>query len=148
MHPRGPCAGANNIDADPLFVDADGADNIVGTGDDDLHVWPGSPCIDAGDPSFLPGPPPADTDIDGQPRIMACFVDMGADEIAAGDPNSGDMDASGAVELPDVGLFVNTLLGDGSAADVCVADMNNDGMADGLDTQSFLDCLLAGAVCP
>ena len=39
--------GGGNINADPLFVDDDGADNITGTLDDDLRLLPGSPCIDA-----------------------------------------------------------------------------------------------------
>jgi len=41
-------SGGNNIDADPLFVDAAGADTTVGTDDDDLRLSAGSPCIDAG----------------------------------------------------------------------------------------------------
>jgi hypothetical protein len=40
--------GGGNIDMDPLFVDADGDDNIYGTEDDDLRLSPGSPCIGAG----------------------------------------------------------------------------------------------------
>ncbi len=45
----------NNIDADPLFADADGVDNVAGTLDDDLSLMMGSPAIDAGsnvDPNF------------------------------------------------------------------------------------------------
>ena len=42
-------AGTGNIDADPLFEDANGADDIMGTADDNLRLSPGSPCIDAGD---------------------------------------------------------------------------------------------------
>ncbi len=49
-------AGANHIDADPLFVDADSGD---------YRLLPNSPAIDAGDnAAVLPG----DTDIDGCPR--------------------------------------------------------------------------------
>ena len=33
--------GGGNIDADPLFVDADGADDTVGTPDDDLRLSAG-----------------------------------------------------------------------------------------------------------
>ena len=40
---------AGNIEADPLFADADGPDDVPGTEDDDLSLLAGSPCIDAGD---------------------------------------------------------------------------------------------------
>lgn len=39
-----------NTDADPLFVDPDGLDNIPGNEDDDFHLQHGSPVIDKGDP--------------------------------------------------------------------------------------------------
>ena len=64
-------AGAGNIDADPLF-----ADPLTG----DYHLLTGSPCIDAGDPAFAPGP--QDKDVDGQDRVQHCRVDMGVDETA------------------------------------------------------------------
>jgi hypothetical protein len=40
--------GGGNIDVDPLFVDADGPDNTIGTEDDNLRLSEGSPCIDSG----------------------------------------------------------------------------------------------------
>jgi Leucine Rich Repeat (LRR) protein/parallel beta helix pectate lyase-like protein/thrombospondin type 3 repeat protein len=40
----------NNIEEDPLFVDPDGPDDIIGTKDDNLHLRPESPGIDSGDP--------------------------------------------------------------------------------------------------
>src|SRR5205085_12309971 len=57
-----------NISADPRF-----ASRRYG----DLHVQPDSPCVDAGDGSALSA---GATDIDGQPRILAGGVDIGADE--------------------------------------------------------------------
>jgi cysteine-rich repeat protein len=57
-------AGAGNINADPVFVD-------LGAGD--LHLQPGSPCIDTGDPA---GTWP--TDLEGNPRQGT--ADMGAFE--------------------------------------------------------------------
>ncbi|MBL9031791.1 MAG: hypothetical protein JNM80_08795 [Phycisphaerae bacterium] len=41
-------------DPDPLFVDADGANNIVGDFDDDCRLRQASPCIDAADASVIP----------------------------------------------------------------------------------------------
>ena len=57
----------NNIDEDPLFVDAEAGD---------LSLLPDSPCIDAGDPN---APDVPDTDIFGNPRVPP--PDMGAVEF-------------------------------------------------------------------
>ncbi|MGB2807728.1 MAG: right-handed parallel beta-helix repeat-containing protein [Sedimentisphaerales bacterium] len=70
--------GTGNIGSDPLFVDADGIDNIVGTDDDNLRLLVGSPCIDAGDNSVVT----VTTDLDDNPRIMGNAVDMGAYEAS------------------------------------------------------------------
>jgi len=59
---------------------------------------------------------------------------------------SGDLNGNGAVEPTDIPLFTNVLLGIDPQG-VSLADMNNDGVANGLDTPPFLDCILAG-VCP
>jgi hypothetical protein len=75
---RGGWSGQGNINTDPLFVDTDGADNIVGTEDDDLRLSLGSPCIDAGDNSEIPQS--VVTDLGGNPRIVNGIVDMGAYE--------------------------------------------------------------------
>ncbi|MHC4477483.1 MAG: hypothetical protein ACYTEL_17685 [Planctomycetota bacterium] len=60
----GGLGGDGNHGDNPLFVDADGADDIVGTQDDNLRVWGGSPCIDAGDNTAVPADI-ADLDNDG-----------------------------------------------------------------------------------
>jgi len=78
-------SGTGNIDADPLFVDADGLDNIPGTTDDNLHLMYNSPCIDAGDPNYYDLA--NTTDLDGYRRTIDgdCddteIVDMGAYEF-------------------------------------------------------------------
>ncbi|MCP4709636.1 MAG: hypothetical protein GY869_13500 [Planctomycetes bacterium] len=76
--------GADNIDADPLFVDADGGDNTYGTADDDVRLAPGSLGIEGGANSFVPGG--IRTDMEGNGRILdsdgdgTFTVDMGAFE--------------------------------------------------------------------
>ncbi|MCD4669811.1 MAG: right-handed parallel beta-helix repeat-containing protein, partial [Actinomycetia bacterium] len=70
--------GTGNIVTDPLFVDADGADNVFGTADDDLHIENDSPCIDAGDNAVVPSS--LTMDFEGAIRIQEDTVDMGADE--------------------------------------------------------------------
>ncbi|TKJ35763.1 MAG: hypothetical protein CEE38_14245 [Planctomycetes bacterium B3_Pla] len=81
---QGGWLGEGNIDAEPLFVDADGADDLVGTEDDDLRLSPGSPCIDAGDNSAIPAS--MVVDLDGNPRIINGIVDMGAYELGMAPP--------------------------------------------------------------
>jgi len=91
---QGGYAGQHNINRNPLFADADGADNITGNIDDDLHLLAGSPCLDAGSNLLVPADA-ADLDgdgnleeripiaADGKPRFVddACSADTGA-----GDP--------------------------------------------------------------
>jgi predicted outer membrane repeat protein len=50
--------GNGNLDANPGFKNPAGVDRVVGTEDDDLHLPPGSPCVDAGDNASVP------TDVD------------------------------------------------------------------------------------
>ncbi len=77
--------GGYNIDDDPMFVRPphDGGDGWgVGNNDDfgDLHLNSTSPCINAGRCTYYTDP--NQFDIDGQPRVMARCVDMGADEFS------------------------------------------------------------------
>ena len=76
---QGDWPGEGNIDADPLFVDPDGPDNIPGTEDDNLRLSLISPCVDGGDPGYVPGPD--EIDLDGNPRIVSGRIDMGAYEF-------------------------------------------------------------------
>jgi parallel beta-helix repeat protein/predicted outer membrane repeat protein len=77
----GHLGGLGNHGEDPLFVDADGDDNIAGTEDDNLHLLPDSPCIDAGDPDYVAEP--NEKDLDGNPRVINGRIDMGAYEYSA-----------------------------------------------------------------
>jgi len=85
----GTLGGVGNFGADPLFVDADGADNIPGTEDDDLRLAASSPCIDAGDNEGVPGE--ITTDLLGNPR----FIDA---------PDTADT-GNGAAPIVDMGAF-------------------------------------------
>ncbi|MCK4343343.1 MAG: right-handed parallel beta-helix repeat-containing protein [Phycisphaerae bacterium] len=80
---QGGWSGTGNIPGDPLFVDPDGPDDIPGTADDNLRLSDGSPCINTGDPGFVPEP--AETDLDGHARVLCDRVDMGAYEFGIGD---------------------------------------------------------------
>lgn len=68
-----------DVDADPRFQDALGADGIAGTLDDNLRLTLTSPCIDTGYNEFLPEE--VMTDLAGQARIVNTIVDMGAHEF-------------------------------------------------------------------
>ncbi len=135
-------SGAGNIgglpEHNPLYADADGQDDVPGTEDDDLHVLPGSPCINTGS-NAVPNLP--ETDLDGHVRVLCDTVDMGAYEFGIGDyqcdedvdlddfatweacmtgPNSGpylegcevfDFEYDGDVDLADVAQFQVTFEG-------------------------------------
>jgi parallel beta-helix repeat protein len=62
--------GQGNIDADPCFVNTDV---------NDYRLLGGSPCIDTGDPNYIPEP--SETDLDGNPRVLNGRIDMGAYEF-------------------------------------------------------------------
>jgi hypothetical protein len=61
--------GTGNINSDPFFV-------YPGNGN--YHLSASSPCIDAGDPSYISG---GETDIDGDARVLNGRIDIGADEF-------------------------------------------------------------------
>jgi len=71
-------AGEHNIEVEPLFVDADGHDNVFGTRDDNLRLSGNSFCVNAGNNSAVPAS--VVTDLDGKARITHGIVDMGAYE--------------------------------------------------------------------
>ncbi|MGA1875297.1 MAG: LamG-like jellyroll fold domain-containing protein, partial [bacterium] len=93
---QGGYSGEGNIDADPQFA--------LG---DDPHLTAGSPCIDAGDPSFIAEP--NETDLDGKSRVLdgdndgIPVVDMGAYEFAC--TYIGDFDGQCDVDMADYAIF-------------------------------------------
>ncbi len=110
--------GTGNINADPLFVDADGPDDNPATfADNNVRLSFGSPCIDAGDSSALPIG--VVTDLDGNPRqldepftidtgVGFPTVDMGAYEFdfskACQLMNKGDLNCDGIINIFDFAI--------------------------------------------
>ena len=104
--PIDPAAFPGSIESDPLFLDVNGADNILGTSDDDPRLSGGSPCIDAGDNTAVPAA--STQDILGNPRFRddpatadsgkgtAPIVDMGAYEFVGTTTASLVIDAGAA----------------------------------------------------
>jgi len=109
-----------NIDADPAFLRLpdDGGDGWGNANDDfgNLHLGPGSPCIDAANNAYVPAG--VTTDLDGAPRFhddpktpdtgsgSPPVVDMGCYEFRL-----GDCDNSGQVTLADVAGAMSCLQG-------------------------------------
>ena len=135
----GAFGGVGNHGHDPLFVDADGVDDVPGNEDDDLHLAAGSPGINAGDPAFTPEP--GETDLSGDARLQGCRVDLGAYESNAAQLN-GDFDGDGDFDLADFTSFQKCFEAvaadsDWSGACVCVFDFDGSGDVDLLDYAAF-----------
>jgi Right handed beta helix region len=90
-------AGNDNINADPMFIDA-----MLG----DYRISANSPCSDTGDPAFVPAAGAAD--LDGHPRVLCGQVDMGAYETGMGDADCND-----AVDLDDFDQRIDCVTGPG-----------------------------------
>ncbi|MCG8405064.1 MAG: hypothetical protein MI923_07705 [Phycisphaerales bacterium] len=142
----GDLGGAGNLGDDPMFVDADGPDNIIGTEDDNLHLRFDSPCVDAGDndadtDGFMPGVQPLpEFDLDGNPRFAddpdtpdtgnpgaagPPIVDMGAYE----GPQQGFVVDAEALDVPEGGTatFTVALAGDpGEEVSVAISRVSGD----------------------
>lgn len=134
-----PTGTNGNISADPLFLQnaAPGLDGVWGTTDDegDLHLRPGSLCIDAGW-NQAPGLPA--TDLDGNPRVFRATVDMGAFEFIP-----GDFDHDADVDLIDFLHFQACFNGPNRAytePGCADADLDNDNDVDLIDFLSFQAC--------
>ena len=144
-----PMASIGNFDLDPRFVDP-GVWDDMGTPDfifddvyipGDYHLMPDSPCIDAGNPEFVPDA--GATDIDGEARVQSCRVDIGADEFTQDDiAVPGDFDGDGFVSIADVPEFLSVALGP-VGSHVCQGDLTGDSRFDGRDIAA-LTALLNG----
>lgn len=146
--------GAGNIDADPFFVDPDGADNDPSSWEDnDFRLMPGSPAIDAGNSNAVSD----DTlDLDGAPRFVddpgmpddgvlfgGLVVDMGAYEFQ-GETCFGSIDGDADIDLADLaGLLAN--YGATSGAVYTDGDLDRDEDVDLSDLATLLS--VYGGVC-
>ena len=80
--------GPGNVDVDPCFTCVgywEPNENPVDPNDDfwvegDYHMLSDSPCIDTGDPNYIPEP--NEMDLDGRPRVINGRIDMGAYEYS------------------------------------------------------------------
>lgn len=142
--------GDNSFAADPLFVDVNGADNVLATLDDDLSLGTGSPAIDRGrnaalaesgqgtggdleDKSrFRDDPDAPDLGV-GTPPL----VDLGALERQA--RCAADVNADGFVNGDDYDAFAEAFDSGGLGA-----DFNGDGFVNGDDYDAFAEHFEAG----
>ena len=107
-----------NLDINPSFIDADGADNVVGTEDDDLRISAGSPAIDSGNTVAVAGNV-GGTDAHGNPRLVddpatanggvsafGLSIDRGAFEFGAEPASScaSDIVSSASFQPPSDGV--------------------------------------------
>ncbi|MEZ6242532.1 MAG: right-handed parallel beta-helix repeat-containing protein [Phycisphaerales bacterium] len=152
-----PPSGFGAFDADPLFVDLDGPDDMPGTPDDDVRLTPGSPAIDAGDstvpssvlhtdiygaPRYVDDPDTADT---GVPDGANAVVDLGAAEYQVAPPECNDADLAepyGTLDFSDVLAFLTAFASMDPAADLA-PEM---GVWDFSDVLAFL--IAFGGGCP
>ncbi len=109
--------GSGNIAVDPQFFDP---------ASEDLHLGSQSPCINTGDPDFVPAT--GETDIDGDPRVVYGRVDIGADEYYDNDCNDNG--------IPDDQDILNGTSQDCNAngiPDECESDCNSNDVPDSCD---------------
>ncbi len=112
---EGGCAGTGVLNVDPALLP-------------NGRLSPNSPCINAGDPAFVPAA--GELDLDGQPRVIANRVDIGADEFAT----PGDINADGSVDVVDLLYFVASWgLTSGDLGYDARCDFNGDGSVDVVD---------------
>jgi hypothetical protein len=153
---------SGNMDADPCFVEAgywvDACDvNIVVEPNDpnavwvegDYHLLQTSPCIDTGDPNFIPEP--NEKDLDGNPRVVDgdndgnSVVDMGAYEVQLLEPDeliAQLLEEIGELELPSG--IENSLMAKLEAALGAMEDENENNDAAAINTLgAFINALEA-----
>jgi len=117
---KGGYVGEGNIDADPCFVQL-GYWDVNGVWvEGDYHLVAGSPCIDAGEPNYVPEL--NETDLDGNPRIMGLAIDMGAYESPV--PAEVDIEPN-TLNLQGKGRWINCYIRLPKEYDVADIDPNS-----------------------
>jgi len=101
--------GDGNIDTDPRFRDPAGADEVVGTVDDDFALRAGSTCIDAGDNTAVS----ADTDdLDLDDNLLERIpLDLAGQARFVDDPDTADTGVADEPAYPkivDIGAYEYT----------------------------------------
>jgi hypothetical protein len=161
-----PAEGALNSGVNPLFVDLDGPDNLLGTIDDDCGVADDSPAIDSGIvAAVLSDECDADGDGDtqefnphdvlGAPRFASVWAGSGCGSFALVDrgarekpgrgavPRRGDATSDGLVDGADLAVYLAAWA---SPTDPCdPVDVQRNGYVDLYDLVTMLSGLWTGA---
>ncbi|MBN2132038.1 MAG: right-handed parallel beta-helix repeat-containing protein [Sedimentisphaerales bacterium] len=131
---QGGWPGSGNIAADPRFVQMGYWDSGATARDPDDDIWFegdyhlqwDSPCIDAGDPRWIPDAEA--TDLDGRPRLSGAAVDMGVYEVGNEAP------------VPEVGPWLTGFSLDGKTGDLTLdASGSHDPEGQALSYRWYLD---------
>ncbi|MCI0362603.1 MAG: hypothetical protein L0219_01900, partial [Phycisphaerales bacterium] len=126
--------GPPNLNVNPVFIDADGADGIAGTLDDNLRVACTSPVVDVADTTVVPIDAfdvdnDGDTETEKAPdrdrlaRVIDSVVDMGAHEQRSA-LCPGDVYVDGVVNISDL-LAVITGWGTAGPSDIAPPPCGN-----------------------
>jgi hypothetical protein len=99
---QGGYAGTGNIADDPAFL---------APASGDYHIPRSSPCVNAGNPAYIPTD--GERDLDGQARIQGGVVEIGADEVPFW---AGDADHDGDVDTVDFAWLASCLAGPATAS--------------------------------
>jgi predicted outer membrane repeat protein len=129
----GALGGSGNFGDDPLLVDPDGPDDVLGTDDDVYFLSHYSPCIDAGDNTEIPSDV-LDLDDDGDTsEVLPLDIYLRPrqhDDIDIADTGAG------VAPIVDVGAVEAQFRS-------CPADLTEDGVLDFFDVQSYLNLYAA-----
>ncbi len=133
-----------NFNLDPLFVDADGADDSDGTADDDLGLQAASPAIDAGNNLVVPtDSTDVDQDGDGTERFPVDLAGSARFLETPATPNIGIADPPDYWAIVDLGAFEffpdcngNSVLDELEISDGLANDCNTNGIPDACDIDS------------